>query len=437
MNSQFSINLLSGEQWKTEGVIIALISAAFIYHFGYATFPDTATYIVADSLRTSGYPTIISLFEALFGAYHLTAISYVQFFLYIFVSIRFSTLLCLAFNINSHLRYVFLLILCLPISPAHQYGNAILTEAFAFVVSLMIMYQTYKAYDSNRYLDYLILFFYTVVAITLRPQMAYFVVMFVVLGGLLLVTGHAKKALMYIMIAVVSFLSASTIDKTYHYFQHGFFGQIPFVGTQLIVLPFFTMSEQTIDYIENREDQQLILKMVDLAEARGLRQNPHVEIEVKPYRPIFDYAAKYNVLRMQVIHRVIEDAQPGLSPKEMDGVLIRLSTSILKSGLQNEPIAYVKAYANNLIYLGFGSPLYFIIYLATFLTACFLFLRQQNSVRFLCVVIPLAHFINISVVTVLQPVMFRYSFYTELPMTVLMAILVIVALSYNRALNQT
>jgi len=436
MDSKFSINLLSGEQWKIEGVIIALISAAFIYHFGHATFPDTATYIVADPFRTSGYPTIISLFKLLFGGYYLTAISYVQFFLYIFVSIRFATLLCLIFDVNVRLRYVLLLILCLPISPAHQYGNAILTEAFAFVVSLMIIYQAYKAYTLSRYSDYFVLFLYLAVAITLRPQMAYFIITFVVVGGLLLVTGHAKKALMYIMVAVVSFLSASTIDKTYHYFQHGFFGQIPFVGTQLIVLPFFTMSEQTIDHIENREDKHLILKMVDLAESRGLRQNTHVESEVKPYRPIFDYAAKYNVLRMQVIHRVIEDAQPGLSPKEMDGVLIRLSTSIFKSGLQNEPIAYAKAYANNLIYLGFGSPLYFIIYLTTFLTASVLFLRQQNPVWFLSVVISLAHFINIAVVTVLQPVMFRYSFYTELPMTVLMVILVIVAITYNRASNQ-
>ena len=76
----------------------------------------------------------------------------------------------------------------------------------------------------------------------------------------------------------------------------------------------------------------------------------------------------------------------------------------------------LKGYLNNIIILGFFNVFWFLICSVIFFLSLFKFLETKSPLMFLILFLSTNHFVNIALVSVVEPVLFRYSFYTNLVM---------------------
>jgi hypothetical protein len=405
-----------GQYSRSIYLYFGIFSCLYIVIFGYGTTSDTLSYIELDPIRTAGYPLILKIYNILFSDYYLYIISFSQIFLWISLSYIFSKKISEIFEINSNYKFLFLLILCVPLNPQQEYGTTITTEGFAFALSLCILLITLKNYENNRskYIIYTLILF--IVAQLIRPQLSFYLFVFVFLSFIFILIGHKKKSLLTFLLGLIGFLFATNIDKTYHYIKHDFFGQVPFVGMQLIALPFDTVSEQAILKIENLKDRDVLLKMKDRARERGLHPDQRYGYPFTPYREIFAYATAYNQIIREVNRNYVREIFPELSKSEQDSYLTHLAIELVLTGLKNEPLKLIKAYLSNILHIGFGNWVWGSICLITLMVSFILFFQTQTVPLYMILLLASSHFINISIVSVLEPVLFRYSFYTGLPL---------------------
>ena len=120
-------------------------------------------------------------------------------------------------------KYLFLFFLIIPINPIHQYGNAILTESFSYLCCIGIFINMYKIYlyQNKKYAIYL--FLILLFALTLRHQMVFLNLSIFIFAIILLIINNQKKSLILFTVSILSFFSATLINKSYSFLNYGQF----------------------------------------------------------------------------------------------------------------------------------------------------------------------------------------------------------------------
>ena len=121
-------------------------------------FPDSKTYIVGSPVRTGGYPLLLAFFEMIFGDYSLFVVAFAQFFLCACASFFLSREIAHSFKLERLWIFLLTAILCLPLTPRFGFGNAILTEAFAYVLSLVILKLLIRVFYQPHFFTFILLF---------------------------------------------------------------------------------------------------------------------------------------------------------------------------------------------------------------------------------------------------------------------------------------
>ena len=141
--------------------------------------------------------------------------------------------------------------------------------------------------------------------------------------------------------------------------------------------------------------------------------------DIMPLRKINHYASSYNIIISYSVLPVIKKFFPDLTQSQIDKELIKLAKTILKTSIKYETVKTLKSYFNNIIILGFYNFFWFLICSFILFFSLFRFLKTKSPLMFLILFLSTNHFVNIVLVSVVEPVLFRYSFYTNLVMCAL------------------
>ena len=400
-------------------ILAFFISFTLIFFLGANLNPDSISYINDDKIRPPAYPLIINFFDFIFTNNSLIILAFFQVFLWIIASIYFSTFWCKVFNFVDYHKYLFLLLFLIPINPIHQYGNSILTESFSYICCIGIFINMYKFYLYQNKKNFLYLFLILSFALTLRHQMIFLNFSIFIFSIILFLINQQKKSLILFSISILSFFSATLINKSYSFLKYNQFEENKRVGLQMLILPLFNISQESILKIENEEQRKIITEMKEKFNNIDPFSKKNRSNNIMPLMKINHYASSYNIIISYSVLPVVKKFFPDLTQSQIDKELIKLAKTILKTSIKYETVKTLKSYLNNIIILGFYNFFWFLICSFILLFSLFNFLKTKSPLMFLILFFSTNHFVNIVLVSVVEPVLFRYSFYTNLVMCAL------------------
>ena len=402
--------------------LLLVISFLYLTIFGISMTPDSLTYIEGSEVRTVGYPFIINIFKKIFKENALFCLVFLQIFLWLLSSLFFVKEISRVFNFSKCVTFFLLIIMCLPLNPLDKFGNSVLTESFSFIGIIWFLIFIFRTFEKNNLKEFLILTLILVFSQLIRPQMQFLSFFLIIISFPLFFVKRKKQGFFFIICGILGFFISSNIDKTYHYFKHDRFGTIPFTGIQIINLPLFTISKENIEKIRNPSHKIDILLMKE----KLIKNDPYNNQEIfEALRPINNFAASYNIIKSKAVYPTLQERYPEYKNHEIDKKLIELTKEIVFVCLLNQPISFMSAYIDNIVYLGFAGWIWFLLTFFILFLSLFYFIKLKTKRLFILLSICIAHFCNIVLVSVLEPVIWRYSFYTELPFTVMIISLLI------------
>jgi len=400
-------------------IFTIFISFFLVFFLGANFNPDSISYINDDKIRPPAYPLIINFFDYIFEKNSLNILAFFQVFFWLCASIYFSVFLCKVLNLELYNRYIFIFFLILPINPIHQYGNTILTESFSYICCIGIfinIYNFYK-YQNKKYFFYL--FFILLLALTLRHQMIFLNFSFLIFSLILLILKKVKKSFILFFVSFLSLVFATFLNKSSNFFKHHQFEENKRIGLQLIILPLFNISQESILKINNLEQRKIIAEMKEKYDIINPFSKVNKENTIPPPSNINHFASSYNIIISYSVLPVINNYYPNLSENQRDEKLINLSKTILKTSFKNEPLKTVKIYLDNIIKLGFSGFIWFFICCFILYYSLIKFFKSKSNTMFFTLFLSTTHFVNIFIVSLVEPVLFRYSFYTNLALCAL------------------
>ena len=414
---------------KLTFIIPFFLGVSFVYSiiFGIVTSTDSESYIQGYEIRSAGYPIIIHVFSKIFKENGLFCLVFLQIFLWLFSSLFFVKEISKVFHLSKYVTFLLWIIMCFPLNPSDKFGNSILTESLSFIGIIWFLIFLFRTFEKNNSKDFLILTLVLACTQLISPQMQFLSIFLIIISFPLFFIKKRKQGCYYIICGILGFFISSNIDKTYHYFKHDRYGTTPLTGIKIINLPLFTISRENIEKIKSPSYKVDILTMKD----KLIFNDPYNNQEIfKASRPINNFATSYNTIISNVIYPTLKERYPEYTYNEIDKKLIKLSKEIIFVSLINQPISLLSAYINNIIHLGFDGWIWFLQTFFLLLLSLYYFIQFKTKRLFILLSICIAHFCNIILVSVREPVFWKYSFYTELPLTVIIITLVIYSFLY-------
>ena len=409
---------------KLTFIIPFLLGVSFIYSiiFGIIISSHSESYIQGYEIRTAGYPMIINVFSKIFKENGLLCLVFLQIFLWLFSSLFFVKEISRVFNLSKYVTIVLWMMMCFPLNPPEKFGNSILTQSFTFIGIIWFFLFLFRTFEKNNLKDYLILTLVLVCIQLLNPQMQFLSIFLIIISFPLFFIKKRKQGFFYIICGILGFFISSNIDKTYHYLKHDRYGTTPFTGIKIINLPLFTISKENIEKIKNPSLKIDILAMKE----KLILNDPYYNQEIfEASRPINNFATSYNTIISKVIYPTIKEKYPEYTYNEIDKKLIKLAKEIVFVCLQNQPFSLLSAYIDNIVYLGFAGWIWILLTFFIFLLSLYYFIKFKTKRLFILLSMCIAHFCNILFVSLREPIFWKYSFYTELPLTAIITTLVI------------
>ena len=414
---------------KLTFIIPFFLGVSFVYSilFGIMISNDSESYIQGHEIRSAGYPIIIHVFSKIFKENGLFCLVFLQIFLWLFSALFFVKEISRVFNLSKHVTFLLWIIMCFPLNPSYKFGNSILTQSFSFIGIIWLLLFLFRTFEKNNLKDFLMLTLVLAFTQLISPQMQFLSIFLIIISFPLFFIKKRKQGCFYIICGILGFFISSNIDKTYHYLKHDRYGTTPFTGIKIINLPLFTISKENIEKIKNPSHKIDILTMKE----KLIINDPYNKQDIfKASRPINNFAISYNSIISEVIYPTLKERYPEYKYNEIDKKLIKLSKEIILVCLQNQQFALLSAYINNIVYLGFAGWIWFLLTFFILSLSFYYFIQFKTKRLFILVSICIAHFCNIILVSVREPVFWKYSFYTGLPLSVIIITLVIFSFLY-------
>ena len=138
----------------------------------------------------------------------------------------------------------------------------------------------------------------------------------------------------FFTVSILSLLSANFLNKSYVLLKYDQFEENKRIGLQLIVLPLFNISEESISKIENQKERKIITKMKESFNNIDPFFNLDKKKNILPLRNINHFATSYNIIISYSIHPVLKESFPDLTYSQRDEKLINLAKIILKTSMK-------------------------------------------------------------------------------------------------------
>lgn len=390
----------------------------YLFKTGYILLPDSKSYINNSIVRTPLYPIFLDLFEFLFGSYYLLPVVYFQILASFLASYILSNTLRKYLGFGRYLYLFIYLTLLFPIYSPFHIANQILTESLAYI-SLIITINYLVVYIFGKKIKYLIYFLvFSVITSAIRPQFIFlYGISFVVILYHIYKTKNIKQStILFIILFIIIFLS-SIFERTYNYIHHGFFIKIPFTGIQFITPQLYLTDKEDLKLFQNySEDNRKFLEKVysDIEEKKiNYKHNKTQNLFSHAY--FLHFHDVYNEISWSVVvenYAMIKGKGGRLTSKqfiELDDLTISVGLKLLTKNY----LRFLKLYISNIL-AGIGGFISFFLLCILTLVFFILFVRTKDELYFLFFIIHILGFANSMFVALVEPVMNRYSFYTDI-----------------------
>ena len=393
--------------------------------------PDTASYIEGDFTRPPLYPLLISSishfnesenlwiimgFQMLFGGY--SAWSLCQ-----WMANEYKTKPA----INSILYFIL-------ISPYLTWdlwiGNYILSESLAYPLYLLVNRYIFEGIATKNIKPFLISLVITVFLVLTRKQFLFIYPAFLITCFIFINSKDSIRKISYIIIGVIiSFSSATMIERVYTYVKHGYWAGIPVSGMQFITPQLYLANNKDISYITTNEAKHYFESVITELEQQGLTLDSSDPYILKSLGKYGLFSNNYNPILHAAIKHALKEADENKIVNDInlytDKLMRGVAFELLKINIEKN----IKIYVFNILngFSGnFSVGMYYPLLLIsiTLLIIINLICIGNASLYLIWIVSFVMHLGNVMAVALVQPTMIRYTFYTS-TILVLLSILFI------------
>lgn len=411
MKSSIKIINLSSKHISLFLIFVSVFFTVFLFYNGPIISPDSTSYINMEIIRGPFYSVFLWIFRTIFGEnIYLDFVLLFQIIFNLFTAIVF--VLFLKKNINLSPLIVLILYLSL-FYPIYKVSIGIKTEALAFPMFLMFII-FYLHYVRNKsYKKYLTSITCLTILILIRTQFL-FVFPAIILLELFSKDKVKEKFIRYTLLLLV-FFTTMLLDKTYHYLQHGNFISTPFTGIQLATTAFYSSDKD--DYILfDGKDRTVVKNVLDSAYDKGLSYNSLLRSHrnVGSSELAWHFTHSYNDLCHRtlrpIIFNSISEENLALKWKKFDNITISFALTLIIDNWQN----FSRVFLVNIIENVFKNYFNIFIFLSIFLLLILKFHKNFVNPTYLIILISfLFTSFNLILVSLVEPVMERYTIYTD------------------------
>lgn len=427
--------------WGVVGITLA-VSSIMIMAKGPVLGNDSYSYLDMSVFRPAGYALFLYCLRV-FGESQLTATVVIQTLFNAVVIFYFLKYIQQRFGVNT--KYLLLLLplvvyfLIQKIEPEN-----ILTEAIAFPVFIIISIQIIEGILQNRLKNLLIASLLNIILVLVRGQfLLIFPFLFIVSLYLLYKRWNweaVKKVALLGVFLVLSLLSTSLLNKTYHFIFHD-----TFADTQLNMS--FVMNAM---YISEKDD----FKLFEDEQIQTIHREVYDTLFVQAYnkdgytRKIQLTLNKEEQKRSELIHHyhqnllsigttldsdIIRSKFPGLNSEEYLIQRTELFKELASEIIYAHPVSYFYVNLADIFVYGFGNSRMYLLVFVMFYLISFLGSLKRNDLAGIFFLFQTVYLMNYVLIALSNRVLPRYTFYYEfILLTVLIISMVKILTSENR-----
>lgn len=299
-------------------------------------------------------------------------------------------------------------------------GNAILTEGLCYPLFIYFVAFLLKGVFENQVSYLAAAAGFTALLVLTRHQFL-FLYPFVVIFPLYLLKNNVLR-IKHIGLFLLSFFCFLGVENAYNYFKFDNTQRAGFLGYEMIVGSLFVSKDS--DALLFHDEKRVIFETVFLElRSKGLTYDLATRRDIKPY---FIYADNYNIIR----HKITKNAYAKI--KLPEPILYKFVTEMAIKLILENKITYTKLYISNIIF-NLGGYYFSIIVLICFMMCTYLTYRTRDKISIYGFLIMGLTLGNYMLVALVEPVMRRYSIYTDTLLVVYF--LMLIQTYFTRALH--
>lgn len=401
-----------------EGLLLFGIFIA-LYMQGPILQPDSSGYLNNATIRSPLYPIILNIYRLFFT--HFQVLIALQLLFGFTAAYYTASCLRTAFSFPKVVFWVILVILLSPYYGPGLFGNAILTEALCYPLFLLMFSFLIQGllYQKNKYIIFSMGF--VGLLVLTRGQFLFLYPAFaIILGFLFFFTKKQFKIGLLALSLVILILTANLFERTYQYLYHGKFAQVPFTGVQLVIAPLYLAHADDSKYLKS-ETQKAFFKDVYAAMLSKKINFPSLDTDSYFHQAVYHhFYDNYNLICWGTLSSLQGKSKYNLdTPYKIDSFFTEMGLNLILNNLKGFFILYLMNVIFNL-----GGLYYSLFVLAVTLIAFYCYIKNRSPLSMITLVVSLLTAGNYLLVALVEPVLRRYSVYTDV---LLISILLIIA----------
>jgi hypothetical protein len=410
-----------------------LLLSIYLLFKGPRITPDSVGYLDMSIIRGPIYSMFLNAFRYVFNEnFFLNWVIIFQLIINLVSIFCFSIYFSKRFSLG---KISIVLLFFLLLYPYYRVSTLILTESMAFPLFLIFIVFYVDYYITNKSTTKLIIsILLLLILILVRTQFIFIIPVILSFEIVTLRKKSFKIQILNIVLILSVFIISTIADKIYHYFQHGKYTSTPFTGIQLATNAFYIADSSDYELFSNEKDKEIVSKILEVADNNNLllqsfNKTDSTNSLIGVTSSVRHYSESYNYLCHKTIKPIFLSARDSINEVDnwvaLDAKFIDISLVLIKNNLKKFIILYLK----NIIVNWFGTFYLLFIFISAFLIIIISFIKNITSFNFLMLVTFYLSAANLALIAFVEPVLQRYTIYTD----VLLIAVIIIAL--DRFLN--
>lgn len=401
---------------------------------------DSQSYLTKSPIRSALYPLLLQLNTWLFPG-QWGGLVFVQLALGFYSAYFTASKLKKLFALNHWLSSLLMILFLIPYYGPLKFGNSILSEALCYPIFLFAFSYLLEGLFQRKTKSLLYFLGLTSLLILTRRQFLFLYPVFTCVLIYLGVVHRKQFKLSLLTIAfALSILGTHLLERTYQYFNHNHFTTIPFTGMQLIVAPLYLSTPNDAALFENTLEKIIFLEIQEKMQAKHLsyqtiNTSPHFNLTIYPQflnLAVYPhYFENYGPICWEVLFPVINEIDENnnlyLNHYDRDTLLIKMALTLIQVHLKE----YLALYISNIIFnLGglFPTLLFVLMAFLAFVYHCL----RRDDLSLGLVVTFLLTFGNYFLIAIVEPILIRYSIYTNTLLLGMLTIALSIAFQHGK-----
>jgi len=379
--------------------------------------PDTGSYLVYHAIRSPLYPLFLKL-NSIFEPYTYNIIVVIQIFFGFYSSWHLSKVIQKFFNLESWFTFIVFFIFLFPYFGQCKIGNTLLTEALCYPLFLLFVSFLLKGLLEKNTKYLITSFIITMFLILTRRQFLFiYPVISLILVYYALFERKNFKIKLLTFLFILSCGATSLIEKTYHYIHTGHFNSTPFTGIQLIIAPLYRSNESDVQLFKKDIQKNIFIKTRE-----KMHQKNAFFDSTKDYCVFHYFTFSYNPIQWESLFPTLH--QFGIEDFfYIDQLTTEMAFILIKQNFKS----WFTLYFLNVV-LSLGGYYYSLLLMFFFFVSLFFYITKRNNLALLSLVTITLTAANYSLVALVEPILMRYSIYTDTLLANIILILIFIAL---------